>query len=417
MSSIAASLPPARRASSVGAVHLALALGGFAIGTTEYATMSLLPFFADGLHIDAPTASHVISAYAMGVVVGAPLLAVAATRFSRRHVLIALMLAFGMANALSACAPNYGWMLFFRFLSGLPHGAYFGTASLVAASLVPPGKRTQAVARVMLGLTVATIVGVPLTNMIGQWCGWRWGFAIVAGTALATALLVARVAPHDAADRHAPLLAELRVLRRGQLWLTLGIGAIGYGGLFGVYTYLASTMLAVTKTTPAMVPVALILYGVGTTLGNLIAPRFADRALMPTVGVLLLWITGTLALYPFAIGHLWSLLAVVLAIAFGGALGTVLQARLMDIAVDGQGLAAAMNHSAFNFANALGPWAGGIAIAAGYGWGSVGWVGAALALGGLALWATSLVGDRRATRTAMQPELWNPSHSSRTKFN
>jgi DHA1 family inner membrane transport protein len=394
VSSIAASLPPARRASSVGAVHLALALGGFAIGTTEYATMSLLPFFADGLHIDAPTASHVISAYALGVVVGAPLLAVAATRFSRRHVLIALMLAFGMANALSACAPNYGWMLFFRFLSGLPHGAYFGTASLVAASLVPPGKRTQAVARVMLGLTVATIVGVPLTNKIGQWCGWRWGFAIVAGTALATALLVARVAPHDAADRHAPLLAELRVLRRGQLWLTLGIGAIGYGGLFGVYTYLASTMLAVTKTTPAMVPVALILYGVGTTLGNLIAPRFADRALMPTVGVLLLWITGTLALYPFAIGHLWSLLAVVLAIAFGGALGTVLQARLMDIAVDGQGLAAAMNHSAFNFANALGPWAGGLAIAAGYGWGSVGWVGAALALGGLALWAASLVGER-----------------------
>jgi MFS transporter, DHA1 family, inner membrane transport protein len=409
-------ISPPHRTYSPGIVHLALALGGFAIGTTEYATMSLLPFFAEGLHVDAPTASHVISAYALGVVVGAPLLAVAAARFSRRKVLIALMLAFGVANLLSACAPSYGWMLFFRFLSGLPHGAYFGTASLVAASLVPPGKRTQAVARVMLGLTVATIVGVPLTNLIGQWCGWRWGFAIVAGAALATALFVARVAAHDPPDRDAPLLAELRVLRRGQLWLTLGIGAIGYGGLFAVYTYLASTMLAVTRTTPAMVPVALAIYGIGTTLGNLIAPRFADRALMPTIGALLLWIAGTLAVYPFAIGQLWSLLTVVLAIAFGGALGTVLQARLMDIAVDGQGLAAAMNHSAFNFANALGPWAGGIAIAAGYGWGSVGWVGAALALGGLGLWAASLAGDRRATRTARQPALWNPPHSYRSEI-
>jgi DHA1 family inner membrane transport protein len=310
-------------------------------------------------------------------------------------VLIALMLAFGIANLLSACAPSYGWMLFFRFLSGLPHGAYFGTASLVAASLVPPEQRTRAVARVMLGLTVATIIGVPLTNLLGQAFGWRWGFAIVAGTALATALLVARVAPRDSSNRNAPLFAELRVLQKGQLWLTLGIGAIGYGGLFGVYTYLASTMLAVTRTTPAMVPIALALYGVGTTLGNLIAPRFADRALMPTAGALLLWIAGTLALYPFAIGQLWSLLLVVLAIAFGGALGTVLQSRLMDIAEDGQGLAAAMNHSAFNFANALGPWAGGLAIAAGYGWGSVGWVGSGLALGGLALWALSLAEERR----------------------
>ena len=162
--------PPRR---SPGLVHFALALGGFAIGTTEFATMSLLPFFSKGLGIDEPTAGHVISAYALGVVVGAPLLAVIGARLSRRTLLVVLMALFGLANGLSALAPSYRWMLVFRFLSGLPHGAYFGIASLVAASLVPPDRRTQAVARVMLGLTTATIVGVPFANWLGQALGWR----------------------------------------------------------------------------------------------------------------------------------------------------------------------------------------------------------------------------------------------------
>ncbi|AJP71793.1 MFS transporter [Sphingomonas hengshuiensis] len=371
-------------------------MGGFAIGTTEYATMSLLPFFSTGLGIDEPTAGHVISAYALGVVVGAPLLAVVAARLSRRVVLIALMLLFGLANGLSALAPDYGWMLFFRFLSGLPHGAYFGMASLVAASLVPTEMRTRAVARVMLGLTVATIVGVPFANWVGQLLGWRWGFGVVALIALATAAMIAWVAPRDVPDAGANPLSELRVLRRGQLWLTLGIGAIGYGGLFCVYTYLASTLLEVTQVSAAMVPVALAVFGAGMTLGNLIAPRFADRAVMPTAGALLIWSIVALAIYPFAIGQLWSILLVVLAIGIGGALGTVLQTRLMDIAREGQGLAAALNHSAFNVANAIGPWAGGIAIAAGLGWRSVGWVGAGLALGGLLLWAIAMVTARPA---------------------
>ena len=369
-------------------------MGGFAIGTTEYATMSLLPFFAKGLHIDEPTAGHVISAYALGVVVGAPLLAIIAARASRRLVLIALMLTFALANGLSALAPSYGWMLVFRFLSGVPHGAYFGMASLVAASLVPMDKRTQAVARVMLGLTIATIVGVPLTNWLGQLFGWRWGFGIVAAIALATVLAIAVVTPRDAPMPGANVLSELRVLQRRQLWLTLGIGAIGYGGLFGVYTYLASTMLEVTHAPASAVPVALAVFGTGMTLGNLIVPRFADRALMPAVGALLVWMACSLALYPFSLGHLPSLLAAVLAIGFGGALGTVLQTRLMDIASEGQGLAAALNHAAFNLANALGPWAGGLALTAGFGWGAVGWVGCALALGGLAVWAISCREDQ-----------------------
>jgi DHA1 family inner membrane transport protein len=384
-----ASMPA--RSSSVGVVHFALALGGFAIGTTEFATMSLLPYFSRGLGIDEPTAGHVISAYALGVVVGAPLLAVMGARLGRRTLLLLLMTLFALANGLSALAPTYGTMLVFRFLSGLPHGAYFGIASLVAASLVIPEKRTQAVARVMLGLTTATIVGVPFANWLGQVLGWRWGFSVVTVCALATVALVYAVVPHDEPDPEASPLRELGALRRRQVWLTLGIGAIGFGGLFAVYTYLASTLMEVTGVRSTVVPLVLAVFGIGMTAGNLIVPRFADRALMPTAGALLLWSAASLAIYTVAAHHLWSIIPAVFAIGLGGALGTVLQTRLMDVAEDAQGLAAALNHSAFNTANALGPWLAGMSVAAGYGWTSTGWVGAALALGGLIVWAVALL--------------------------
>ena len=379
-----------RRGAPVGVVHSALAVGGFAIGTTEFATMSLLPFFAKDLGISAPTAGHVISAYALGVVVGAPLIAILSARMARRTLLIVLMSVFAVANGLSALAPTYHWMLLFRFLSGLPHGAYFGIAALVAASLVPSERRTQAVGRVLLGLTIATIIGVPFANWVGQAFGWRWGFAVVAFLALLTATLVAIFAPRDRVDPGASPLRELGALKRGQVWLTLATGAIGFGGLFAVYTYLASTLMAVTGVSAAALPAALACFGIGMTAGNLIAPRFADRALMPTAGALLVWSAVALALYPFAAGKLWSILLDVTAVGFGGALGTVMQTRLMDVAGDAQALAAALNHSAFNVANALGPLLGGMAIAAGYGWTSTGWVGCGLALAGLGIWAVSV---------------------------
>jgi DHA1 family inner membrane transport protein len=378
------------RAPHPGLVHSALAVGGFAIGTTEFATMSLLPFFARDLGIDAPTAGHVISAYALGVVVGAPLIAVVSARMARRTLLIVLMSLFAVANGLSALAPSYHWMLLFRFLSGLPHGAYFGIAALVAASLVPNERRTQAVARVLLGLTIATIIGVPFANWLGQAIGWRWGFALVACLAVLTATLVWIFAPRDRPDPGASALRELGALKRGQVWLTLATGAIGFGGLFAVYTYLASTLMAVTAVPAAAVPFALAAFGIGLTAGNLIAPRFADRALMPTAGGLLVWSAIALALYPLAAGHLWSILLDVTAVGVGGALGTVMQTRLMDVAGDAQALAAALNHAAFNAANALGPYLGGLAIAAGYGWTSTGWVGCGLALAGLVIWAISV---------------------------
>jgi MFS transporter, DHA1 family, inner membrane transport protein len=378
-----------------GIVHLVLALGGFAIGTTEFATMSLLPYLAHGLKISVPVAGHVISAYALGVVVGAPLIAVLAARLRRRTLLIALMTVYALANGLSAVAPNYRWMLGLRFLSGLPHGAYFGIAMLVAASVVPKDQRARAVGHVLLGLTVATIVGVPLANWLGQVVGWRWCFAIVAALALATAILVVMLVPDTRQDMRTSPSRELGALRRGQVWLTLAIGTIGFGGVFAVYTYLASTLMAVTTVSARLVPMVLAAFGVGMTAGNIIVPYFADRAVMRTAGLLLLGSALALALYPFAAHHIESVTLDVMAIGFCGALATVLQTRLMDVAGEAQGLAAALNHSAFNAANALGPWLGGLAIEAGFGWTSTGWVGCGLALGGLAPWLVALIAEHR----------------------
>jgi DHA1 family inner membrane transport protein len=375
-------------------VLFALAVGGFAIGTTEFAAMSLLPNFSADLGIDTPTGGHVISAYALGVVVGAPIIAVLAARIPRRTLLMALMGLFALGNALSALAPSYGWMLAFRFLAGLPHGAYFGVAALMAASLVPRERRTQAVSRVIAGLTVATVVGVPLANAVGQLVGWRWSFVLVAVLALLTAILVRLFAPLGRPVAGASALRELGALRRGRVWMTLAIGAIGFGGLFSVYAYLASTMLAVTHTAPALIPLALAAFGLGLTVGNLVCAWAADRAQMPAAGATLVWSAVALALYPAATASLWTLLPVVFLIGCGGGLATILQTRLMDVAEDAQTLAAALNHSAFNFANALGPWLAGLAIAAGFGLPSTGWVGMILALGGLGLWAISVVSDR-----------------------
>jgi len=370
-------------------VHFALAVGGFAIGTTEFATMSLLRYFAPDLHIDVSTAGHVISSYALGVVVGAPTIAVLSARVTRRSLLLGLMGVFAVGNLLSAWSPTYASMLVFRFLSGLPHGAYFGIATLVAASLVPAEQRTRAVGRVLLGLTVATIVGVPLADWMGQIYGWRLTFVVVAALAVLCAILIALFAPRDPPVADASPRRELGALRKSQVWLTLATGAIGFGGIFAVYTYLGSTLVEVTHVSAAMTALVFSVFGVGMTVGNLVVPRFADRALMPTAGLLLLGSALVLAIYPLAAARYWTVTTDVLFIGVGGALATVLQTRLMDVAGEGQSLAAALNHSAFNVANALGPWLGGLAIAAGLGLTSTGYVGCALALGGLAVWGIS----------------------------
>lgn len=400
---------------SAGLVLFALAMGAFAIGTTEFATMSLLPYFARDLHIDAPTAGHVISAYALGVVVGAPILTVLTARVARRTLLLWLMAIFALFNGLSAFAPTYEWMLVLRFLSGLPHGAYFGIASLVAVSLVPLNKRNQAVGRMFLGLTVATIIGVPFANWLGHAVGWRWGFGLVALIGLLTVALIARLAPNTSAAPGASPLRELGALKHEQVWLTLAIGAIGFGGLFAVYTYLADTLILVTQVSPVAVPFVLAIFGIGMTFGNIVVPWFADRALMPTAAGLLLWSALASALFTVSAQSIWGISITVFLIGMGGALGTVLQTRLMDVAKNAQSLAAALNHSAFNLANALGPLLGGMAIARGYGWTSTGWVGALLALGGLGLLLISVWLDRtrRTTVRAYQTNVFPPPASER----
>lgn len=393
----------ARRKATVhspGLVLFALAIGAFAIGTTEFATMSLLPYFAADLRIDAPTAGHVISAYALGVVVGAPVLTVVAARMPRRTLLLWLMAMFSLFNGLCAFAPSYHWLLVLRFLSGLPHGAYFGIAALVAVSLVPLNKRSQAVGRMFLGLTAATIVGVPFANWLGHMVGWRWGFGLVALAGILTVGMVAWTAPRTPAEPGSSPLRELGALAQPQVWLTLATGAIGFGGLFAVYTYLADTLMKVTGASPDVVPIVLGVFGVGMTVGNLVVPWFADRALMRTAGGLLLWSAVATALFPLAAGNIWAVGVDAFLIGVGGALGTVLQTRLMDVARDAQGLAAALNHSAFNCANALGPLLGGMAIAHGLGWTSTGPVGTGLALGGLLLLLASVWLERAHRRSA-----------------
>lgn len=382
----------------VALVLLALAMGGFAIGVTEFAAMSILPDFAAGLGVDAPTAGHVISAYAAGVVVGAPILAVMGARLPRWTLLIGFMALFAIGNVASALAPTYGWMLVFRFLSGLPHGAYFGVAALVAASVVPLHFRTRAVSTILMGLTVGTVLGVPVVNLISHAYGWRWTFAIVGVLAVVTMALVALFAPRDSAHPDASPLRELNALKSGQVWLTLGVGAVGFGGMFAVYAYLASTLQAVTGAGAEVMPWVFAIFGVGMFLGNLLGAWAADHIGFKAAGGLLLWSAAALALYPMAAPHLWSLMIVVFLIGGGGGLGSILQTRLMDVAGEAQTLAAALNHSAFNTANAIGPLLGGMAIAAGYGWTSTAWVGVGLSLGGFAIFVLAwLTGRKRVS--------------------
>lgn len=385
-----------------GLALFALAIGGFAIGTTEFGTMGLVPYFSEGLHINIESAGQVISAYALGVVVGAPVLAVAAAKLPKRNTLIAFMTMIALGNLLSGFAPNFACMLLFRFVAGLPHGAYFGVASLVAASLVPPEKKTQAIASIITGLTVATIFGVPLANGIGQILNWRFAFALVAALAMTTAFMVWRLVPPVQEDlKTKNPLDELDALKNRQVWLTLGIGAIGFGGIFAAYTYFASTLLEVTKAAPFMQPVVLAFFGVGMTAGNILAARLADRALMPTIAGVLIWSAVTLGLYPFMTHYSWSMCLAALLIGGGGGLGSPLQARLMNVAGKAQTLAAALNHSAMNTANALGPVFAGLAIGAGFGLPSTGIVGCILALGGLGIWAVTLWAESNGKAQAM----------------
>ncbi|WP_375688669.1 MFS transporter [Pseudooceanicola sp. LIPI14-2-Ac024] len=382
--------------SPAGIVILALALGAFAIGTTEFASMALLPYFATDLAVSEAKAADAISAYAIGVVVGAPTLSVLGAKVSRRVMLVLLMLAFAVFNAGSGLARDFGAFTLMRFLSGLPHGAYLGIAALTAASVVPRNKRASAVARVFVGLTLATTLGVPAASWLGQAVGWRWGFAVVGVLSMATAISVWQVAPRDRPDAGANPLRELGALKNRQVWLLLATGAIGFGGFFAVYTYLASTVINTTGAPAVAVPFVLMVTGAGMTVFTLVAGWLADRNANATVYACFTAGILVLVAYPFAAASLWTLIPVVCCLGMLGGVSTVIQSRLMDVAGDAQQLAAAMHHAAFNTANAIGPMLAAMALRAGYDYPVSGFVGAGLAFGGMVLYSIALWDERRS---------------------
>ena len=370
-----------------GLALLALASGGFAIGTTEFVTMGVLPQVAAGVDVSIPSAGHVISAYALGVVVGAPVLAFFGARWPRRGLLIALMAAYGAFNLLSAAASSYEVLFVGRFLDGLPHGAYFGVASLVAASLAPPGRRGRAVASVMLGLSVANVAGVPAATWLGQQVGWRASYVAAALLAVLAAALIAAFVPSCPGHDDATGRQELRLFfRNGQAWLVLLAGAIGFGGLFAVYSYIAPTVTEVGGLPESTVPLFVLAFGLGMVVGTWLAGELAGWSVF---GSLILSGIGSgliLVVFWFAAPHGWALLPVVFTVtALGSVLVVNLQLRLMDVAGEAQTLGAAMNHASLNVANALGAWLGGLTIAFGYGYRSPALVGLALSVAGVAV--------------------------------
>ena len=386
-----------RNRARYAAILFALAVGGFAIGTSEFAMMGLMPSLVADLGVTEPQVGHMISAYALGVVVGAPLLAILGARLPRRTLLLALMGFYALANLATAFAPGYATMLVSRFIAGLPHGAYFGVAMLVAASIGGAGQRGAAIGRVMLGLSIAILVGNPLATWLGQALSWRYTFVLVTAVAVLTVVLVARSLSADPAEPRQAPLRELRAFNTSQVWLTLMVGAIGFAGMFCAFSYLAPTLTEVTGTAEGWIPVAMAVFGVGSIIGNLAGGWLVDRLQFRATPVILGWSALVLLAYPLAAHSLWSMLPAVIAVGTMGALAPVLQTRLMDVAGDAQTLAAASNHAAFNAANALGPWLGGLAISAGLGWTSTGYVGAATAVGGLLVYVWARRDERRMT--------------------
>ncbi|MGW5075737.1 MFS transporter [Rhodococcus sp. NPDC004095] len=377
---------------------LALALGGFGIGTTEFVAMGLLPEMSGGLGVSEPTAGHVISAYALGVVVGAPTIAALTARVPRRVLLIALMVAFTVGNAASVFAPDYATLMVARFVAGLPHGAYFGVAALVAAHLAEPGRRAKAVATVMLGLSVANVVGVPVAAWLGQHLGWRAAFALVAVIGVVTVVSLMLWIPRlDAMPTTNPI-TELGALTRVQVWMTLIMGMVGFGGMFAVYTYISTTLTDVSGLSRSLVPLALMLYGLGMVVGNLVGGHLADRALIPGLAAMMAALAVILAGFVAAVHNPVTALVFVFLIGLAGAaMVPALQTRLMDVAADAQTLAAALNHAALNVANAFGAWIGGVVIAAGFGYTAPAVVASGLALAGLVVLGVAVLLERRGS--------------------
>ena len=378
----------------------ALAVGAFGIGVTEFAPMGMLPVIAGDLHVSIPAAGLLISAYAMGVLIGAPLLTLTTGRIDRRTLLIALMGIFTLGNALSAMAGGYWMLMAARVVTSFNHGAFFGVGSVVAASLVPPDKRAGAVAAMFTGLTVATIGGVPAATWVSEAIGWRTAFAGIAGVG-AIAMLSLRLAlPPLPAAEGGDMRAELRVLTRGPVVMALALTTIGFGGVFTVFTYIVPILRNVTHGSTGYVTAMLMLFGVGATIGNGLGGRLADRSVERTLMTMLAIMA--LTLLAFTVLMQWPVTAAVAILIWGIASFAIvppLQMRVMDAASDAPNLASAMNIGAFNLGNAIGAALGGGVIGSGLGLPAVSLAGAAMAAVALAM----LLAFRRQPRAEVCP--------------
>ncbi|TQM62766.1 MFS transporter [Humibacillus xanthopallidus] len=377
---------------------LALALGGFAIGTTEFVTMGLLPQIAEGTGVDIATAGHYVSAYALGVVIGAPLIAVMAAKMPRKGLLMGLMGFFAVAHIAIAFADTYPTVMAARFLAGIPHGAFFGIGSVVAASLVSHQRRTAAVATLLGGLGVANVIGVPLATLLGQRYSWHLPYLVVGLVAVVTVAAIGVFLPHQSPSGEESMRSEMRSLRRLQVWLALLIGVVGFGGMFAMYSYITPTMTELAGLDESYIPWVLAAYGIGMVTGMVLSGRVANRVgVLKGIIIALSLVGALLAVFGWAAQVLW--LAVVMVFVLGvlpSIVVPLLQTRLMDVAHEGQSLAAALNHSTLNMANALGAWLGSLVLAAGWGYGAPSLVGAGLAVLGVGVAVLSAALERRA---------------------
>lgn len=376
---------------------IALAIGAFGIGLTEFVIMGLLPEVATDFGVTEATAGWLISGYVLAVVVGALGLTAATTRLPRKPVLLGLIVLFIAGNALTALAPDYTVAMIGRIIAALCHGAFFGIGSVVAAELVAPEKKARAIAIMFTGLTAANVFGVPFGTFLGQQFGWRSTFWVISAIGVVAfagiALLV--TAPKSTGPQ-VSLRSELRAFRSGQVWLSLIVTALAFGGMFGAFTYIAYTLTGVTGFADTTVPWLLVLFGAGLVAGNWIGGRLADRSIDRTLLIFIAALVVVLVLFGF---FAWSqpvtIGILVLMGAFG--FGTVpgLQSRIMHYAGGAPTLASGANIGAFNVGNALGAWAGGLGIAAGLGYTSPIWIGAAITASALVVMVIAVVAARR----------------------
>ncbi|MDT7608262.1 MAG: transporter, family, inner rane transport protein [Pseudonocardiales bacterium] len=363
---------------------LALALGGFGIGLTEFGIMGLLPQVAADFGVSEPVAGYLISGYALSVAVGGIALTAAITRFDRKKVLLALMVLFIAGNLISALAPTYSVLMVGRIVAALCHGAFFGVGSVVAADMVAPNKRAGAIALMFTGLTVANVLGVPAGTLLGQQLGWRstfWAITIIGIVALAGIRLLV---PPTPAPTETSLRTELGAFRRPQVWISAAVTVLGFGGMFGGFTYIAFTLTEVSGFATTSVPWLLVLFGAGMFVGNFVGGKLADWALNTSLMVILALLTVVLVVFALtAQSKVMTIVSLLLMGAVGFASVAGLQLRIMGYAEDAPTMASGANIAAFNIGNALGAWLSGLAIGAGFGFVSPLWVGAGVTVAGL----------------------------------